>query len=382
MSDWKRVYLTVFCVLFFSCILYGYAEVRNVSISSECYNPGEEITISFEVRSTSAYQNIYGSIIFSENTTPVYNDDCVWHSGGAQDPPDTDGHDGGFLAAQGADPDVWHSVSKTIKVPFGYSGYKNIIAAVAENYMQLYEWGGHIENSANAVMTQCVLPTATPTPTAAAGVIITPVAGIRLEYKPGGTDANAIEPFIRIYNDSDISIPLSDSEIRYWYLFEGEGQDEIAAIHSAAVFPGNTDIAEHINGSIIQKNRGTQDRYLEITFGNGAGTIEPGQYVEIKSSIIKSDGSDYDQSNDWSYNAEFMDYERWGKILFAIQDVVGFGADPYKMFSPIIVRVDCGQPSFNDEFTDSQGNVWEFDREYTPGGWLSLIHISEPTRPY
>lgn len=72
MSDWKRVYLTVFCVLFFSCILYGYAEVRNVSISSECYNPGEEITISFEVRSTSAYQNIYGSIIFSENTTPVY----------------------------------------------------------------------------------------------------------------------------------------------------------------------------------------------------------------------------------------------------------------------------------------------------------------------
>ena len=151
-------------LIFLPISIFAIAEVRNVTVTAGCYNPGENITVSFEVRATSAWQNIYGDILFSTDSTAEYNDDCVWNDGGAQDPPDTDGHNGGFFVGQGGDTGDWHEISKIVKVPSSYSGDYYIIVNVAENYMQLFSWGSHIENSANTIISECVQPTPTVTP--------------------------------------------------------------------------------------------------------------------------------------------------------------------------------------------------------------------------
>ncbi|HDQ25755.1 MAG TPA: hypothetical protein ENN43_03295, partial [bacterium] len=166
----KRAGYTLFVLLFFYSSIIAAAYVRNVEVAGQCYTAGQLLTVSFEVRTANAWQNIYGDILFSDNPAAEYTDDAVWcrHpvSGveGPQDPPVNTGHDGGFVAAQGSDVNVWHKRSYVVKAPQGITGPRYIIVNVAENYMQLWNWGHHIESSAFNITSQCqTTPIFTPT---------------------------------------------------------------------------------------------------------------------------------------------------------------------------------------------------------------------------
>jgi len=77
-------------------IVFAAADVRNLSVTGNCYTAGQNVTVNFEVK-CNAWQTTFGDIIFSTNSTAEYNDDAVWTSAGPQDPPDTNGHDGGMM---------------------------------------------------------------------------------------------------------------------------------------------------------------------------------------------------------------------------------------------------------------------------------------------
>ncbi len=130
--------------------------VRNISVSEGCYWPGQQITVNFEVSANNAWQNVYGDIVFSIDNTPEYTDDAVWTSEGAKNPPDTNGHDGGFYVAQGSNASTWHPISKVVTVPSSYSGKYYVLVNVAENYLQLHSWGSHIESTAYRSMNGCI----------------------------------------------------------------------------------------------------------------------------------------------------------------------------------------------------------------------------------
>jgi len=300
------------------------------------------------------------------------------------------------MQSQGSNGNIWYQKSYVVKVPSWYDGQKYVIVNVAENYMQLWDWGKHIENSAYIAITKCAPPTATNTPipptatdtpipptatntpfqftptyttTAEFIIFVTPVVNIDFQYKSGGTEQNIIKPFFRVYNNTDIPLDLSNFNIKYWYKYEGLPQNEIITIYASTINGNNTiDISAFTNGTIVEYIRGDQDRYLYLTFNNAAGILEPGQFLEVQCGIQKADGSNYDQSNDWSYNGEFSDYSSWGRVVLEITNIGVYGVNPWERKSPLTIRVDCANTIFN-EFIDSMGNIWERDRFYLPGGW-------------
>ena len=168
MFDFKKIYLIsfIFVIIFINnTALFGVAQVRNVTTVPGCYQAGQQLTVNFEINATNAWQNIYGDIVFSDNSTAAYTNDCVLSSAGFDNPPVTTGHDGIFMKAQGADTTQWWPMSYVVTVPAGYMFAKYVIVDVAENYMQLWNWGSHIESSANKQMKPCIVPTPTFTPT-------------------------------------------------------------------------------------------------------------------------------------------------------------------------------------------------------------------------
>ena len=45
------------------------------------------------------------------------------------------------------------------------------------------------------------------------------------------------------------------------------------------------------------------DYYLEISFTDGAGNLEPGASIEVQGRFSKSDWSNYTQTDDYSFNS-------------------------------------------------------------------------------
>lgn len=162
-------------VLLWPSLVSATANVRNLSVSPICYTAGGTVTVSFEVIASNNNQ-AFGDILFSADATSNWNDDSVWESGGAQSPPDSDGHDGGSMATMGGTA-AWTAVSFVVTVPAAYSGTKYVIVNVAENFLQNWSWGTHIDNSVQTTMTSsCGTATNTPSVTPSATRTATPTA--------------------------------------------------------------------------------------------------------------------------------------------------------------------------------------------------------------
>jgi hypothetical protein len=143
---------------------------------------------------------------------------------------------------------------------------------------------------------------------------------IRLQYdndNPNTTTQN-IRPYIRIYNDSDWDINISDLTVRYWFTSEATVTD----IHNTEWLEMGG-LTSNVEGefNFIEDNY-----YLELSFspnivlpiglggdGTTANLMPSGATTGIIQHVIHSSTyNDYDQSNDYSFNSSittFTNYE-------------------------------------------------------------------------
>ncbi|MFD2878931.1 hypothetical protein ACFTAO_27870 [Paenibacillus rhizoplanae] len=63
-----------------------------------------------------------------------------------------------------------------------------------------------------------------------------------------------------------------------------------------------------------QQAKTGSDYYLEIGFTSGAGSLKPGETVEIQCRFWKSDFSNYYQTNDYSFNGLATGFTDTNKI--------------------------------------------------------------------
>ena len=68
------------------------------------------------------------------------------------------------------------------------------------------------------------------------------------------------------------------------------------------------------------------DHYLEIGFK--AGKVEPEDCFYFSARIWKTDWSDIDQGNDYSFNEDGGDYDDWSKVTGYINDKLEWGIEP------------------------------------------------------
>ncbi|KAB3535452.1 hypothetical protein F8154_06620 [Alkaliphilus pronyensis] len=120
---------------------------------------------------------------------------------------------------------------------------------------------------------------------------------------------NTIFPWFRIYNTTSSPIELEDTIVRYFFTTDGEEQLNYYVDWSNVG-------ASNIKGkfSELAKPRTNGDHYFEIGFESSAGSLASGEYVEIHTRLAKNDWSNFDQSNDFSFNPDSNRYEDWTKV--------------------------------------------------------------------
>jgi glucuronoarabinoxylan endo-1,4-beta-xylanase len=142
------------------------------------------------------------------------------------------------------------------------------------------------------------VPTIPPTPGPTA-----PPGAIKVQYVCGdtATSVQSMKPHINIVNTSTSSVSLSELTARYYYTKEGTAAEQFNIDYSV------------MGSSLITDTFGSG--YIEIGFAPSSGTLAGnGQSGEIQIRINKADWTNYDQSNDYSFDATKTAYADWDRI--------------------------------------------------------------------
>lgn len=155
----------------------------------------------------------------------------------------------------------------------------------------------------------------------------TPPAGdLELHYKAADTNAadNQIKPFFIIKNKGTAAVNLNELTIRYWYTADSDISAtffcDYAQIGSSNV------IGKHVK---MSEGKSGADSYLEVSFGASAGSIAAGgNSGEIQTRNHKSNWSNFNEANDYSFNAAHTSYSAWDKVTLYRNGQLVWGTEP------------------------------------------------------
>jgi hypothetical protein len=110
---------------------------------------------------------------------------------------------------------------------------------------------------------------------------------------------NALRPQLKIVNTGTSDMPLSELTVRYWYTVDGI-QSQNYTCSSATSSVGCSNIL--VGFSAFTPAVAGADAYVDFTFTSAAGVLSAGGSVAFQGIVRKTDFSDYDEADDFSYN--------------------------------------------------------------------------------
>ncbi|WP_074648734.1 HYR domain-containing protein [Paenibacillus jilunlii] len=138
-----------------------------------------------------------------------------------------------------------------------------------------------------------------------------------------------ISPRISFENTSSSTIQLSNIKLRYYYTIDGERMQGFYSDYSRVSGSGSRNILSYTEGSFQKTaSKNGSDYYLEISFSSGAGSLKPGEKVQIQCTFWKSNYSAYTQTNDYSFNTWATDYTDTNKITVYSSGKLIAGMEP------------------------------------------------------
>lgn len=151
-----------------------------------------------------------------------------------------------------------------------------------------------------------------------------PSSSLVLQYRAGDTNSsdNQIKPYFNIKNNGTSPVNLSSLKLRYYFTKDGN-QTMNAWIDWAQVGSSNIQTAF---GSVSGTNA---DTYVELSFTAAAGSIAPGgQTGDIQLRISKADWSNFNENNDYSFDATKTSYTDWNKVTLYNNGDLVWGIEP------------------------------------------------------
>ncbi len=151
----------------------------------------------------------------------------------------------------------------------------------------------------------------------------TPPATLIAQYKAADATSgdNQMKPHFNIKNTGTTAVELSTLKIRYWYSIDGEKSQTFNCDYSTI---GCT----NLTGTFVKMTTAKTgaDYYLEVGFGTGAGSIAAGgQSGEIQTRLNKTDWSNYNESNDYSFDPAKTAFTDWNKVTIYQNGVLVYG---------------------------------------------------------
>ncbi|QNU67288.1 hypothetical protein EHE19_001720 [Ruminiclostridium herbifermentans] len=141
---------------------------------------------------------------------------------------------------------------------------------------------------------------------------------------------NTITGSYKIVNKGTSTINLADVKVRYYFTSDSAAENVFYCDHAAATDAngGNyTALTSAVKGSFVKMSTTTSnaDTYLEISFSSGS--IPAGGSVELQARVAKTDWSNYNMANDYSYKAAGS-YTEWETITAYKNGTLVFGKEP------------------------------------------------------
>lgn len=163
-------------------------------------------------------------------------------------------------------------------------------------------------------------PTVTPTPTP-----VPPIGAIKVQFYNQETSAigNQIYANFKLVNNGTSAITLSNVKIRYYYTIDGVKPQNFWCDYSPVG-------SQNITGTFVSISPAKigADTYLEVGFTSGAGNLAAGAGIVIQTRTAKNDWSNYNHTNDYSFNSSATTYVDWTKITGYLSGVLQWGTEP------------------------------------------------------
>ncbi|WP_150265035.1 X2-like carbohydrate binding domain-containing protein [Paenibacillus tepidiphilus] len=172
----------------------------------------------------------------------------------------------------------------------------------------------HFNGGNNAVLTLNVADSTVSVP-----------AGLTVQAFNGNTTAstNGISPKFKIINNGNSAVQLKDVKLRYYYTIDGDNAQSFwsdwASIGSENVTAQFIKLATPVTGA---------DYVLEIGFKAAAGALNPGQSAEIQARFSKTNWSNYNQANDYSFKATGTQFANYEKVTGYVNGQLVWGVEP------------------------------------------------------
>ncbi|OKP83714.1 glycosyl hydrolase [Paenibacillus sp. P32E] len=173
----------------------------------------------------------------------------------------------------------------------------------------------HFNGGNNAVLTVNVVDSSVPVPS----------GDLTIQSYNGSTSAstNGISPKFKVVNTGDSPIQLGDVKLRYYYTIDGDNEQSFwcdwSSIGGANITSKFVKLATPVAGA---------DYVLEIGFTSSAGTLNPGQSAEIQARFSKTNWSNYNQANDYSFGASSSQFVNNEQVTGYMNGQLVWGIEP------------------------------------------------------
>jgi mannan endo-1,4-beta-mannosidase len=173
----------------------------------------------------------------------------------------------------------------------------------------------HFSGGNNGALTVTVVDSSIPVPT----------GDLTIQSYNGNTSAttNGISPRFKVINNGDAAIQFSDVKLRYYFTVDEDKAQSFwcdwASLGNSNVTSKFVKLATPVTGA---------DYYLEIGFTSSAGSLNPGQSAEIQARFSKTDWSNYNQANDYSFKASGSQYANHDKVTGYMNNQLIWGIEP------------------------------------------------------
>ncbi|WP_157815914.1 cellulose binding domain-containing protein [Spirosoma pollinicola] len=204
-------------------------------------------------------------------------------------------------------------------------------------------WNGG--NSTTLAVSTSTLGIQTYTATCTQNGCIGPVASFLLTVVPtslsvlhrdqdyGNTQNNIIKPFLELANAGSQAIPYSEVTVRYWLTSEGNAPATNFAVYYAPLG------AVNMRYVMLAQPRQGAFGYVEYSFPGGGSLPMNGNSGPIENGIQKTDGSPFNESNDYSYQGNYANYTPNSHITAYRNGVIVWGQEPTVVTSQTAVQV-------------------------------------------
>ncbi|MDT9687242.1 cellulose binding domain-containing protein [Streptomyces sp. P9(2023)] len=155
-------------------------------------------------------------------------------------------------------------------------------------------------------------------PAAAAGEAVT------VQYRQSATGGDQVEPWFKVVNTGSAGVPLSQVKLRYYFKADAGASYSYAcswAVKGCANLTGTF--------GTLANPTATADRYLEVGFTAGAGSLAPGADTgDMQLRFNRSNWAQLDQSDDYSFGPTQTTYANWSKVTATVGGVQVWGTAP------------------------------------------------------